>query len=323
MFFLKHCISDISWTKSELLKALNEFTDDENIAEKFQSFLSKSIHVESLIIGNIEKERAFDFAISFLSNIGSSEPLNNTLVHCKRNLLVPVNSHAVLKLQNFDSSNPNSALHYFIQVGCPKDLKLRNKLLLLSVMMHEPSFDQLRTKEQLGYIVSSGVMYSYSSMGLYIIIQSERDCEFLEKRLECFLESYFSILKSMSKTVFDHFLEATINLVSKKDENLGKEFFRNCSYIKLGHYEFDRPVKSVELLKTLNLEDMIDFYERNILPHVSTCLIIKMMSANGEEGEYKESDDINKLRSTFTLSEEARPSLSEYSRFLEISLSKI
>jgi insulysin len=58
---------------------------------------------------------------------------------------------------------------------------------LLAQIASEPCFDQLRTKEQLGYLVFSGVRKQPGMMGFRIIIQSERDPIYLENRIEAFL----------------------------------------------------------------------------------------------------------------------------------------
>jgi insulysin len=60
-------------------------------------------------------------------------------------------------------------------------------LSLMAQVINEPCFDQLRTKEQLGYLIFSGVRNQPGSMGLRIIIQSERHPIYLENRIEAFL----------------------------------------------------------------------------------------------------------------------------------------
>lgn len=51
------------------------------------------------------------------------------------------------------AENANSAIEQFTYVGDITNDDLRVKLSLLGTMVQEPLFDQLRTKEQLGYIV--------------------------------------------------------------------------------------------------------------------------------------------------------------------------
>lgn len=63
---------------------------------------------------------------------------------------------------------------------------------LLELFCHfvdEPCFDQLRTKEQLGYIVSSGGRRSRGVQGYRIIVQSARDLDHVNQRIELFIDS--------------------------------------------------------------------------------------------------------------------------------------
>jgi len=58
-------------------------------------------------------------------------------------------------------------------------------LELLAHLISEPAFDQLRTKEQLGYIVFTTVMKSGHFMGLRMIVQSShKDPVYLNQRVE-------------------------------------------------------------------------------------------------------------------------------------------
>jgi insulysin len=73
------------------------------------------------------------------------------------------------------------------------------KLLLLDQMIGELAFDQLHTKEQLGYIVHSGTQMAATTASLRLIIQSEQTPEFLESRIDCFLKVYGTMIHKMSQ----------------------------------------------------------------------------------------------------------------------------
>lgn len=68
-------------------------------------------------------------------------------------------------------------------------------LELFCQIISEPCFDILRTQEQLGYLVFSGIRRSSGAQGLRIIIQSDKKPQDIEERIESFIEkmgvSYF------------------------------------------------------------------------------------------------------------------------------------
>lgn len=62
-------------------------------------------------------------------------------------------------------------------------------LELLSQMVSEPCFSILRTQEQLGYTVFSSIHRSRGAQGLKIVVQSDRHPNFIDKRIEVFVET--------------------------------------------------------------------------------------------------------------------------------------
>ncbi len=58
---------------------------------------------------------------------------------------------------------------------------------LFCQVINEASFNVLRTQEQLGYIVASGVRNFGGAQGIRLIIQSDRPPTYLDERIENFL----------------------------------------------------------------------------------------------------------------------------------------
>lgn len=83
---------------------------------------------------------------------------------------------------------------------------------LVSQVLSEPCYDCLRTKEQLGYIVFSGVRKVNGANGIRIIVQSAKHPSFVEDRIENFLQTY---LVSKSKyDSYDLFIKSFHSLAS-------------------------------------------------------------------------------------------------------------
>ena len=58
---------------------------------------------------------------------------------------------------------------------------------LFCQVINESSFNVLRTQEQLGYKVASGVRNFRGSKGVRLIVQSDKSPAFLDERIENFL----------------------------------------------------------------------------------------------------------------------------------------
>jgi len=68
---------------------------------------------------------------------------------------------------------------------------LENNALIdfFAQLISEPCFDQLRTKEQLGYLVSAKIFRAYGAQGLQITVQSTFGLDHVNRRIERFLDS--------------------------------------------------------------------------------------------------------------------------------------
>jgi insulysin len=134
----------------------------------------------------------------------------------------------------------NSGIIYTLQVGEPTDQKVRAQLQLFSQIAKEPVFDTLRTKEQLGYIVASGLVVQPGSLGFRFIVQSEKKPDYVETRIEAFMDWLKTHLETISEEDFE---KQKASLIAKKEEspkNLGEETKRYWDRITDKFYEFDR-----------------------------------------------------------------------------------
>jgi secreted Zn-dependent insulinase-like peptidase len=137
-----------------------------------------------------------------------------------------------------NKADVNNGITYYCQIGDNVDVRLRETLRLLSQIAREPAFDQLRTKEQLGYIVSSGYWVFTGTMGFRITIQSERNPVYLESRVDAFLEHLKVIIEDMSQEDFERERQSLIDKIMDQLKNLREETRRLWDHIDDGYYEF-------------------------------------------------------------------------------------
>ena len=151
---------------------------------------------------------------------------------------------------NIDVTNPsevNSALEYYCEVGDIQDDVLRPQLSLLASLVSEPTFNVLRTKEQLGYVVYGLPRSSTGTMGLRFIIQSEKDTVFLENRVEAFLDYMKEFLDKLSEEEYEKHKEGVILKKLEKPKNLHGESSRFWTAVEDGYYDFERREYLIQL----------------------------------------------------------------------------
>lgn len=94
-------------------------------------------------------------------------------------------------------------------------------LELVAHLLSEPAFNQLRTTEQLGYIVFTSRYLIGQQTGLRMIVQSNhKDAAYLDDRIEAFLEEYSSVLQTMSQDELQMNIDAVIENLLEKPKSL-------------------------------------------------------------------------------------------------------
>lgn len=143
-----------------------------------------------------------------------------------------------LKVPN--PNEPNSALTYYCHVGNISNPRSRATFRLLAQILHEPAFNVLRTKEQLGYIVYASEWQGTESVGLRILVQSEKDPKYLESRADAFLVHMRSTIEMMDEAHFQEQKDGLIRKWNEKLKNMNEETIRFWNHIESGYLDFSR-----------------------------------------------------------------------------------
>ena len=116
---------------------------------------------------------------------------------------------------------------------------------LLTQILSEPAFNILRTKEQLGYIVSASAWRGIGSIGLRVVVQSEKDPKYLETRVDAFLSAMTEHIRAMSDAEFEEQRKGLRHKWTEKLKNLTEEANRFWTHIESGYFDFYRRKPSV------------------------------------------------------------------------------
>ena len=231
--------------------------------------LLRQTHIEILAHGNFYKEDALKVADLVESTL-KPRPLPHSLWNLRRNLILPPGSNYIFRHTLADPANVNHAIEYYLQIGSSTDRRLRAMLGLFAQMTSEPAFDQLRTKEQLGYIVFSGFRPSATTMGYMVLVQSERTPDYLESRVNAFLLKFGLDLQKMTTEEFEGHRRSLINKRLEKLKNLESETGRLWGYVGSEYFDFYQIDNEVALVRQLTKADMQSFYSKYITPESPT-----------------------------------------------------
>ncbi|CAK9439966.1 uncharacterized protein LODBEIA_P40660 [Lodderomyces beijingensis] len=241
--------------------------------DHIKEFVSRSIwdagvFAEVLIHGNFDIKDANEIKEVINNHIASIRPIDDgssldheDKLHLQNFVLQPgevVRYEKTLK----DQDNLNSCIEYYLQFSPHNDdARLRVLIDLLAVTIREPCFDQLRTKEQLGYVVFSGLKKGRTSLGFRILVQSERPSAYLEYRIDEFLLKFGKFVNSeLTEEDFAKFKNALKDLKLQRIKHLSEETNRLWNSITDGYYDFDSRSKHVSILQSVTKAEFIKFY---------------------------------------------------------------
>ncbi|EUC29549.1 hypothetical protein COCCADRAFT_8266 [Bipolaris zeicola 26-R-13] len=245
----------------ELLPELDNITA-KDVQQFFPQILAQC-QIEVLAHGNLYKEEALRIT-DLVERTIQPKRLPANQIPTRRGLLWPSGCNFIYEKQLSDPANVNHCIEYNLYVGHHYDNVTRAKLLLLGQMTDEPCFNQLRTIEQLGYVVFSGSSFHDVWSGYRILIQSEKDCRYLEGRIENFLNTFEGTLAAMSEEDFESHKRAMINKRLAKLKNLSSEDNRFWNHIYSDSYDFLQADVDAENLEKLSKKGMIEFYGRYV-----------------------------------------------------------
>ena len=252
-----------SWLGEHFLQELVH-VNAEDIKVFFPQILQR-FHLEVLAHGNVLKEDALKM-VSLVESILNPRVLPQPQWDIHRDLLLPTGSDYTYQKPLKDPQNVNHSIEYYLHIGDCTDRDIRAKTLLLGQTTEELGFDQLRTKEQLGYVVFTGAKVLSTTIGYRVIIQSERPNAYLEERINAFLMVYEKTLESMSDEDFEKHKNSLINKRLEKLKNLNAENGRFWTHITNGRYDFLLVDEDVKHIRPLTKNDMMEFFKYYVHP---------------------------------------------------------
>ncbi|GAB5368156.1 hypothetical protein AAMO2058_001294300 [Amorphochlora amoebiformis] len=244
-------MSKIEEAKAVTLKDLKEFAKD----------LLDYVDLECLGFGNFTEAQTLEMTTK-VKDILKCKPIKpETRVQLRSVQLQPGTTYRTQR-KGYNVDDPNSCVCALYQIG-QETYPILARLSVLGHLISEPAFDQLRTKEQLGYSVFSTPSSVNGSLNLLILVQSPtKGAKYLDDRVEAFIGKFQKDLADMDEKSFLANKTAVIKKKRKKDKKMKEEASRHWGKIVYKRYNFDKVELEVAEIEKLSKKDVLDFYIR-------------------------------------------------------------
>lgn len=132
------------------------------------------------------------------------------------------------------------------------------------LIIDEPLFDILRTKEQLGYNVFSTLRDTYGVLGYSITVNaqaSKHSVDHVDNRIESFIRHVRKLLNRMSAKQLNTIKKDLIKVKLCGDVLLREEVGRNWGEITSDQYIFDRLNQEIKIIDEVLIQDLRRWWE--------------------------------------------------------------
>lgn len=287
-------INENSWLVDDQLEVFDGVTFE--ALRNYVTSLFDSCFIEVLALGNYSKADTKKIGQMAMKKFHRSIPLSCSQFTRGRSLDLPEGKVYHFLRPNDDPDNINSCLEMYMQLGHISDGPERVMAELVAQIIHEPFFDRLRTKEQLGYVVFSSLRETRTTFGLRFLVQSERSTAYLYERVQRFIIKEATKIDSMSEDEFAKHVSALVTKKMQKVKNIKEQRTRFWNRIASGFYDFDRRETDSALLKGFSLDETKKFYREKVLnPAGHGVLAVHLQS----QSKPKEEDSIKRCVSNF------------------------
>ncbi|KAL9320134.1 hypothetical protein ACSQ67_011973 [Phaseolus vulgaris] len=267
----------------EKLHYLNDLCLDD--LKAFIPGLLSQLYVEGLCHGNLSKEEAISISNIFKMNFPVN-PLPIELRHAERVICLPSGANLVRDVSVKNKSEKNSVAELYFQFEQDFGLgsiKLKALIDLFEEIVEEPFFNQLRTKEQLGYVVECSPRVTYRVFGFCFCIQSsEYNPVYLLGRIDNFLNGLEELLDGLDGDSFENYKSGLVAKLLEKDPSLTYESNRLWNQIVDKRYIFDFSKKEADELANITKHDVVEWYKTYFKPPSPKCrrLLIQVWGCN-------------------------------------------
>lgn len=271
LFWLKH-----QHDEESMIKALKPLTL-KNL-QQYEQKLYEKVFITGVVYGNWSDDKVQESVRILLTELKSrSLPQNERF---KQEVTV-LNVGQKFQFSKKVEDN-NNAILYTLQAG-KRDLALAAKVMLISSLVDSDFFTQLRTNQQLGYVVVTHPERVEDRLFLKFIIQSATYSPFeVSRRVETWLTGTKELFAGVSNEEFEKHRAGLIVSLEKEGDSIAEvanDLFYSATEEK---GDFKRKKKLIEVVKTMKKEDVIN-YANDLFQNPKTPRSIMLMRSYENE----------------------------------------
>ena len=236
------------WSTAELLEASQRL--EKRHLENFRRRFLDDLYIDAMAVGNLNAEQAQEQANLIRG------ALTPRLTRDDIPPLTPLEVSSESEILHPHSTREESLVLRYLQ-GRDTSVEEQARLSVLAQWLDTPFYQQLRTEEQLGYIVNAGYSPMLEAPGISLIVQSpDVDSSTIAERMDAFMEAAEARLNTLSNGELAAHRQAVHDRLNQRDTSLPSMANRYWQETALDEGRFDRREQLAALALDVSVEEL-------------------------------------------------------------------
>lgn len=260
----------INYTVPELLHEIKKISISD--MHQAREYFFDNNDIKLFIYGNVPQniDNIIDQFECMKENISKDKKITDRIVYINSG-----EQHKYIRksLNEKDNNNVIYAFYEFGKIIHNGETGWKSNILcmnVISIYLKEKFFSQLRTNEQTGYIVKSGVVKHLDSRGrlygFYFLIQSPLfKPSDLNRMIKNFVTEWYKKFNKISSEEFDNLKLVIRNSLKEKFISMNEEYGYYSSKISLESYTFNLKELLIEALDSVTHKIVSEFYNAYLI----------------------------------------------------------
>jgi insulysin len=244
-------LNAVSYTPAEQLAVLETLTLDD--IQSFAATLYQKGFIEGLVHGNLSADQATLLTRKMQHDLEIQATARETTFN--QSFLRQNNPEAIWSLSNLEVNNSALRRNYYMGDNSPRNHAIS---LILAKFIDRPFFTEMRSNQQLGYIVAAGVApLARTGIYAYFIIQSDGyAADEVNQRADVFIATYGERFDALSSEAFENLRATALEELKQKAKTIAEMAGELNEQAFTFGGDFKRKQKSIEALQTLTQEEV-------------------------------------------------------------------
>lgn len=268
-----------NWDNKQLLAELKKITKHDVIA--YHSAVKKDPLVRIFAAGNYTESAVKAMALKAAAILpGTRLPAQRTLPL----YVTPRQNHIVELKETVDLADSAILQAWFRDAKSDEE---RAQLAVLNALFGNAFFMQLRTNEQLGYVVQSFDYAVDEVPGFAMVVQSSNsDLPKIKARMDKFRKDYLAVLQSTNPADIEQAKQAELANLMQKPTDFYQEMNLHNNEFFHGQYSFDGRDRYIAALQKVTKEDIVKLYQALLLNKKAGAMLLQIRGTNFKEAPF-------------------------------------